>query len=422
MTAMDDNLRQRQLDLVEQIYEAAMGPPHWRGLCARLAAAFGADSAVLALLDERGPARVLDHSANFTAAMQSQYEQHFCHEDLWARRARELGAGRVYSSAELVADADFMRSSYYADFCRPAGIFYVVGALLPLAPRRHAVLGIHRPRRAGHYDRDAQRQLAALLPHLQRALRLELRLEQAGLALRCDEAALASARVAAIVVDAELTVLHATDSAAALLAPASPLRLLHGRLSATVAPGGASLAQLVRAALPGPGRAPRAQSCCLPRHGLAPLTLTVAPLPAPAGSVPRALLLLRATEQATVDASALRQLYQLTPAEADVAKALAEGGSLEQHALARGISMNTIKTHLQRVYAKTGACRQGELVALLHGSAAIYDVPGLTHSCDDGGDAPPYTVRTGRPHDRLATGPRDARTAFAPTHCDRSTS
>ncbi|HJV01470.1 MAG TPA: helix-turn-helix transcriptional regulator [Burkholderiaceae bacterium] len=455
---MDISRHQRQLTLVEQVYEAAMAPPHWRGLCERIAPAFGADSAVLALLDDGGAARVLDRSANFSDALQAQYEQHYCHEDLWSRRARELGVGRVLSSADLVADGEFTRSGYYADFCRPAGIFYVVGALVPLAPHELAVVGIHRPRRAGHFERDDKRQLAAFLPHLRRALRLARRLEQAGLALRCDEAALASARVAAMVLDADLTVLHATESAAALLTPGSPLRLRDGRLSAATAPGGATLARLVRAALPGPGHAAQAQALCLPRAGLPPLTLTVAPLPAGPDAAPRALLLLRAPEQATVAATVLRQLYALTPAEADVAKALAEGHSLEQFALAHHISMNTVKTHLQRVYAKTATGRQGELVALLHGSAAIYGAmagamsgaisgatsdatsdaaseatsdatsrafsarAGLTQTCDDGAEPARYTAPTGRPHDRLATGQRGARPAPAPPHRDRSPS
>ncbi|MBA5690390.1 helix-turn-helix transcriptional regulator [Rugamonas apoptosis] len=418
---MDTSHRQRQLALVEQVYEAALAPPHWRGLCELIAPAFGADSAVLALLDETGAARVLDRSANFSAALQAQYEQHYCHEDVWANRARELGLGQVFSSADLVADSDFTRSRYYADFCRPAGIFYVVGALLPLAPRELAVIGIHRPRRAGHYERDDKRQLAAFLPHLQRALRLARRLEQTGLALGCGEAALACARVAAIVLDAELTVLHATDSAAALLMPGSPLRLQHGRLSAAVGPGSPGLAQLVRAALPGPGRAPRAHALRLPRPGRPPLTLTVAPLPARADAAPHVLLLLRAPEQATVAAGVLRQLYELTPAEADVAKALAEGSSLAQFALAHRISMNTVKTHLQRVYAKTATSRQGELVALLHGSAAMYGAAsGLTQTCDDAGAARPYTAATGRPNDRPATGQRGPQAAPAPPHCDRS--
>lgn len=422
---MDETRAQRQFDLMEQVYEAALTPPHWRGLCERIAPAFGADSAVLALLDDRGTARVLDRSANFTDTLQAQYELHYCREDVWANRARTLAAGRVYSSADLVADREFQHTSYYADFCRQAGIFYVVGALLPLAPREQAVIGIHRPRRGGHYDNDDKRQLAALLPHLQRALRLARRLEQAGLVLRCDEAALASARVAAIVLDADLTVLHATDSAAALLKADSPLRLRDGRLSAAVGPGSPGLAQLVRAALPGADRPhqARAQALCLPRPGRGPLTLTVAPLPACPGTPCHVLLLLHAPEQATVAATVLRQLFGLTPAEADVAKALAEGGSLEQFALARRISMNTVKTHLQRVYAKTATCRQGELVALLRGSAAMCDpAPGLTQTCDDAGAGPSYTAPTGRQHDRPAAGQRGAHTASAPPHCNRSPS
>ncbi len=366
---------QLQLALVDQIYEAATTPPHWAGLCERIAPVFGADSAALALLDRHGAARMLDHSANFSPTLLTQYEQYYCHEDVWANRARQLALGQVHCSADLVPDRAFLRSAYYADFCRQAGIFYVVGALFAVAPGELAVIGIHRPRRAGHYDNDSKRQLGALLPHLQRALRLARRLEQAGLAQCCNAAALEHARIAAIVVDAQLCVLYATPSAQALLTPGSPLRLQHGRLGAALAPGSPTLDQLVRAALPGASGPPHGRALCLARAGRAPLTLTAAPLPSAPGAPPRVLLLLRAAEQATVAGAVLQQLFDLTPAEAAVAKALAEGSSLDQFALAHHISMNTVKTHVQKVYAKTDTRRQGELIAMLHGSAAMYHAP-----------------------------------------------
>jgi len=61
----------------------------------------------------------------------------------------------------------------------------------------------------------------------------------------------------------------------------------------------------------------------------------------------------------------LRNLHDLTPAEAELAGHLARGHSLEETARARGVSINTVRSQLKVVFSKTGTSRQGELVQLV---------------------------------------------------------
>jgi DNA-binding CsgD family transcriptional regulator len=58
-------------------------------------------------------------------------------------------------------------------------------------------------------------------------------------------------------------------------------------------------------------------------------------------------------------------LYDLTPAEARVARGIAEGLSPSALALKLGTSPATVRSQLKMVFAKTSTGRQGELVALL---------------------------------------------------------
>jgi DNA-binding CsgD family transcriptional regulator len=63
----------------------------------------------------------------------------------------------------------------------------------------------------------------------------------------------------------------------------------------------------------------------------------------------------------------VQSLFDLTPAEARVARGLAAGKTLENIASDASVSLNTVRTHLHHVMEKTGCNRQAEVVALLTG-------------------------------------------------------
>jgi DNA-binding CsgD family transcriptional regulator len=65
------------------------------------------------------------------------------------------------------------------------------------------------------------------------------------------------------------------------------------------------------------------------------------------------------------DGEAFARLYGLTGAELKVLLALAPGQTAREAASALGVREPTIKTHLQRIYEKTGMIRRSELVRLL---------------------------------------------------------
>ena len=61
----------------------------------------------------------------------------------------------------------------------------------------------------------------------------------------------------------------------------------------------------------------------------------------------------------------LRQIYGLTPAEERLARLIVQGLRLHEAEAALGIRHSTARTHMKRIYAKTGTHRQVELVRLL---------------------------------------------------------
>ena len=61
----------------------------------------------------------------------------------------------------------------------------------------------------------------------------------------------------------------------------------------------------------------------------------------------------------------LRGMFGLTAAEATVALALAAGASAGAIARDRAISLETVRSHLKTIFAKTGTKRQATLVLLI---------------------------------------------------------
>lgn len=76
-------------------------------------------------------------------------------------------------------------------------------------------------------------------------------------------------------------------------------------------------------------------------------------------------------ERAELPRSLLRDCFHMTDAEMDVCSQFFTSGSIDTVASVMGISRNTVKTHLQRIYSKCGVSSQSMLVMRL--------MFGLTH-------------------------------------------
>jgi len=63
----------------------------------------------------------------------------------------------------------------------------------------------------------------------------------------------------------------------------------------------------------------------------------------------------------------IAKTFNLTPTELRVLLAIVEVGGVPEVAAALGIAVTTVKSHLGRLFEKTGVTRQAELVKLVAG-------------------------------------------------------
>ncbi|MDX7953426.1 helix-turn-helix transcriptional regulator [Lichenihabitans sp. Uapishka_5] len=161
------------------------------------------------------------------------------------------------------------------------------------------------------------------------------------------------------------------NAAAANLYPAA-LGVRGGRLFARCRSAEQSLRALISCAIsPVP---PHEHSTCLavrlPRlNGKHPLLARAMPLSTATVGICRyaaaVLFLIDPNRHHGADPEMLQTAFGLTRAEARLAGILASGTDLSEAADQLGISRLTTRSHLRSIFAKTGTCRQGELVALL---------------------------------------------------------
>jgi DNA-binding CsgD family transcriptional regulator len=229
-----------------------------------------------------------------------------------------------------------------------------------------------------------------LLPHLQRAVRLTIRLENAGIDHQAALEGLDRAHSATIVVDGHGAILFATRLAEAMLRRGDGVRAANGRLTCAGRAASDRLHRLIANAVGSPSLKPVAQcgGVAIEREdGRPPLTLLVAPFRPGGGAfgapAPAALVLLRDLETSGMETEILRDLFGFTAAQGTVAARLCNGDSVEEIAAALRITLYTARDHMKAIFLKTGCCRQSQVVALLTRSVAALGVasppPHLPH-------------------------------------------
>ena len=180
-----------------------------------------------------------------------------------------------------------------------------------------------------------------------------------------------------VVVDRRLQVLFTNSRGAELLAGGDGFTLGPTGICRTCRPAEtARLQRLVAMAVESGSTAPRVGALSLTRgSGARPLPVVVAPMATRPGEEPVAVLLVSDPEcQPLPSVETIGQLFELTEAEARLALALAEGHRVEEAAAILGITANSARTYLKRIFGKTGVGRQAELIRLIVAAPSLVDL------------------------------------------------
>jgi DNA-binding CsgD family transcriptional regulator len=176
--------------------------------------------------------------------------------------------------------------------------------------------------------------------------------------------------VPVVLTDAAGSVLHANASAERMFATDGPI-LRQGRtIQAQNAVMGDALLQAIASAASDLSLGAKGIGLPVSAAGQPPAVAYVLPLTAGTARAAfrpacAAIFVSTTTSASPLPEAVLTTLFELTPAEARVLVSAGKGFNPSQTATLLGISENTLKTHLNRIYAKTGSSRQADLVKLV---------------------------------------------------------
>ncbi len=367
------------LELVDKIYECSFVPEFWPRLLDALAD----------LIEARGGSLLVGKGAStyWSASDINRDRTERCVHENWL--ARGTFAARLFGARHpgfITEDDAFTREELeveplYRDFLRPGGVGWGAATVLPMATGEKVILAINRLYERGPVERHFVDKLDALRPHLARAILMSARLQLEH--ARAASETLGCLGLPAVVLNERGKALAANDLMKNAAGFVSWLARDHIALTDKTAD------QMLRSALDAIDAMPAVGVRSFPVRapdGDGTLVAHVVPIRLTARDIfvrcAAALVLTPMAAPSAPPVELVQSLFDLTPAEARVARKLVSGDSIDEMADASGVSRNTIRTHVRCVLQKTGCNRQSEVVALLSGVSltrspgAIQDMTG----------------------------------------------
>jgi len=375
LSAPADFHDQQQLsDLIGVVYDAAIDPSRWEDAIARAAQFVGGTGAGLFCKDVGVPHASIPHRVGFQTPLPVALFQQIYP----AAEGHFLGdLDQPIATTDLMSFGELAESELYRQWAEPQGLVDFLSAVVDRTTISAAIFGVFRHERNGVVDDHARRQMRLIAPHIRRAVLIGRMFEFKAAEVATFVDTLDGLSAGMFLVDAAGRLIHANAAGHALLGASDILNSVGGRLVA----GDAHIDRTLRDVFAAAGQGDVAigtKGIAVPligkdgeryiAHAL-PLTSGARRRAGVVSTVAAALFVRKATLAAPSTPQAIGSAFKLTPTELRVLMAIVEVGGVPEVATAFGIADTTVRTHVTRLFEKTGTSRQADLVKLVAGYA-----------------------------------------------------
>lgn len=370
-------------DVIADTYLAATGRMPWGQALRRISDVLNCFVVQVVGVDLQQRRLTYSFESGGVAEAAIDYARSYHQIDPHAAHVMQHPAGTLIAFSRVFDQSFVDRSPFYQDFLIPYGSRHMHGALLHATGRHAVMLGMHRAVGQSALDGDDWLLAQRLCFHLTRAAQIYEATRQTSVDAVVGAETLNRLGAPVMLITAGRQVVTLNTACSALLGQEGPLRLgrdgcllctdlaadaeisrVVGMMSAPISIDaqrvGAPSRRVVRVSQPG---------------SLRPLLACFIALRSDAtmgafGNANLAMLVVHDPNRAgQLDPFQVAAVFELTPAEARVAVALAEGASPQEIAKRHGVSLQTIRTQARAIYSKLEVNRGAELTALLHSVA-----------------------------------------------------
>ena len=368
---------------VQAIYDSVLEADGWNKLLDGLTSELGFRSGLISVEGLDGSGIRKRYSVGYTEQENLALKEHFHSIDVWTQTLREQATGEVWSSDSLVPMTELKKTEFYNDFCRNADMSHSVGAFIGTSNQLALKIAFQHRHDQGEIGVKAN-YIQELLPHLSKAVELKQTLVDFQCSLNTATGIIDTFPLAALLLDENAAVHYMNSYADKLFAHHPQISNRQNTLSIADKHYQQSLLyhlqEAVTAVSGGFSASTKAGMNVLVVPGGKQqdlLEIQVQPIAATEPMFgmdirkPLALVYIKEVNpQSPLNQETLMGLFRLSAREIELAGLLVQGKTLNEIASQNHRSINTLKTQLKSLFAKTGTNSQSQLVARLLSSLA----------------------------------------------------
>ncbi|MBR0781313.1 helix-turn-helix transcriptional regulator [Bradyrhizobium iriomotense] len=384
MTILQAN---RFSSLVGEIYDAAANPALRSAALEQVSDFVGGCAATILSRDAAGLSIEIHQHFGTESRFRQLYRDRYVELDPLLDRSLGLATGRTLGVADVMPYPEFVATNFYSEWLEPQGAIDLAAVTLERSDARTTILQVLRHRSRGVVDDAMRERMRLLAPHLQRSRVMGRQIGARSHTVADLADVLDGLSTAICLIDADGRVVHANAACRQLFANADLFAMVGDRIVARNTQADKifrSLFEIV--ADPGTHSARRRRTNLVTSSDGQHYLLHAFPLRredhAPRDMAATVLFVQRASMVSSLVPDAIAAAFRLTPSELRVLMAIVEIGGVPDIAARLGVAETTVKTHLGRLFEKTGAGRQADLVKIAAGFAAPF-----ARRTDNGNDA-----------------------------------
>jgi len=349
------------------IYHSVQEPEPWRDSLELLVEYFKVTNATFVLR----PSTALDLGYLVCVPINAKSELEY--RSVWYKLDPflELPTEQVLLVADMMGEDEWLGCEFNHDFLRHLMVSdsrRIMGVNITTRAGTVSRLRLHRTLDLPPFTGEEKDRLAVLVPHIKQAMTLAAQVNRNESEREIYEEGLDRLNIGVIVLDERRQLLRANPVACHMLNGNDGVRLVERQLEGYTPADTRDLGRLLDSAHEYPGTV-TAMSLSRPL-GRRKLAAVVRSIPlveeSEARAQPAYAVFLRDPDALTIAAQDIaRQLFDFTPAEANLAIELVNGLSLDDAGEKLGIRRNTVRAHLRAIFSKAGVTRQSELVRIL---------------------------------------------------------